>query len=165
MSVVYPLGDFVTANTGIAASKDDAHAVLLAIQVFLRQVTVGGRLAHDNNGVTFVHALDGLVVTGDNGQHIVCQHEVGRADLMTLGSHNDRSAIELTGVAHVVQVFFRLVTQRSDIQIADCLLGADNSSSLATGSGLNMINQVEQIDLIVCTGTVRRTVTKSPSVT
>ena len=70
---------------------------------------------------------------------------------MTLGSHNDRSAIELTGVTHVVQVFLRFVTQRSDIQIADCLLSADNSSSLATGSSLNMSNQVEQFVLIVCT--------------
>lgn len=60
LSVVYPLGDFVTANTGVAASKDDAHAVLLAIQVFLRQVTVGGRLAHDNNGVTLYTHLMGL---------------------------------------------------------------------------------------------------------
>ena len=68
---------------------------------------------------------------------------------MALRSHDNRSTVELAVVAKVVQVALGIRALNGRSQIADSLLGADNSCGLAVGSSLNMGNQVKQLFLII----------------
>ena len=71
---------------------------------------------------------------------------------MTLRHGHHVGAIEPASVTDVVQGLLSDVAEGSDVQLADGLLGAHDSGSLAIGSGLHMSDQVEQGILIIGTG-------------
>ena len=66
--------------------------MLVGVQVVLGQVIVLINITRDDEGLSLVHALDGLLVAGDEVQHQIVVHEIGRADLVALRqSQNGRS--------------------------------------------------------------------------
>lgn len=89
------LGHGVASEAGVSVRQDKLHAMLVGVQVLLGQVIVLVQLARDDQGLAFVHALDGLLIAGNNVQHIVSMHKVGRADLVALRDRLGGRAIEI----------------------------------------------------------------------
>ena len=140
--MVYRLDHFVTSNTSVATGKNDTHAVFLTVEILLSEVGIRGRVAHENNRIALVNNLNGLVVTGDNGEDIVLQDKIGRADLMTLRGYNNGSSVELTSVTEVVKVRLETFALNRGDEVADSLLSANDCGRLAARSSLNMGDEV-----------------------
>ncbi len=72
--------------------------MLVGIQVILGQVIVLVNITRDDEGLSLVHALDGFLVAGDEVQHQIIMHEIGRADLVTLRQSQNGAAEEIAVV-------------------------------------------------------------------
>lgn len=57
---VFPLRNFVTSDTGIAAGQYDTATVFLAVKILVSKVTVLGRVTEQYGRLTLVNNLDPL---------------------------------------------------------------------------------------------------------
>ena len=69
--------------------------MLVGVQIVLGQVVVLVNVTRDDEGLSLIHALDGLLVARDEVQHIVVVHEFSRTDLVALRQSQNRAAIEI----------------------------------------------------------------------
>lgn len=72
--------------------------MLVGIQIILGQVIVLIHITSDDEGLAFIHALDGLLVAGDEVQHLVVVHKPSRANLVALRQSQNGAPIEIAVV-------------------------------------------------------------------
>lgn len=72
--------------------------MLVRIQIILGQVIVLVHVTSDDQGLPLIHALDGLLVAGDEVQHLVIVHKLSRANLVALRQSQNGASIEIAVV-------------------------------------------------------------------
>ena len=145
-------GHIVTSDTCVTTGKHNTETPLLSVEVFLSKVGIVGGITGDNKGVALVNYLNGLVITGNDGQNIVVHNELGAADLVALRDSDAGSAVEGTIEAHGVKLVLSGVALDGFLEVPESLLGTNDSSSLATGGSLNMRDEGQKSVLIIRTG-------------
>jgi len=129
--------------------QHDTETVLLTVEILLGEVSIRHRIAHQNNGIALVDNLDRLVVASNDGEDVVIHHKIGGTGLMALRHSHNRGAIELTIVAHVVQLVLSTLALDALTESADSLLGANDGGGLAASSSLNVGDELKQLVLVI----------------
>ena len=84
----------IPTEAAVAVRQHQLHTMLIGIHIFLGKVIVLVQVSVDDQRIAFVHALDGLLIAGDNVQHVVWMDEGRGAQLMPLRQLDGRSTIE-----------------------------------------------------------------------
>lgn len=55
--LMFRLSDLVTADTGVAAGKNQANSISFAVEVLVSQILILQGIAHDNQRIAFVDSV------------------------------------------------------------------------------------------------------------